>query len=130
MRQLTREEAIADLRKKLEELAGDEHSVCYVAARHGVFCKGFRQWKFHELKELYPQIDRTRPHLTREEFEELADRWQLARQFVLDEPTSCDAQLEETKFQTCKGWDEFTDQRIADFYHDLIGEEVEIRKAG
>lgn len=126
MRTCTREEAIDDLRAALLELSGDEHSICKVAEDRGLFCHGFAQWKLHELKERYPQITRSRPRLSRPEMEDLADRWQMARQFVSDEPLACDVQLHETEFRTCKGWDEFDDDQISRFHLEICDEEIRI----
>ncbi len=126
MKTCTRKEAIDDLRRTLEELSGDEHSVCHVAKAKGLFCRGFAQWKLHELKAQYPQITRSRPHLSRDEMEDLADRWQLARQYVQGEGLACDVQLGEGEFQTCKGWDEFDDEEIARFHLEICGDDVKI----
>ena len=125
-RTITRDQAITELRAVLKKMAGDEHSICFVAAQKGVFCRGFAQWKFHELKEQYPQIVRTRGRLSRAQLERLADSWQLARQFVHGTDVACDTQLDEEEFQTCKGWEEFSDGEIAGFYSELCGEDVEI----
>ena len=126
MRELTRREAIDALRTALLAVTGDEHSVCKVAKEKHLFCRGFAQWKLHELRDQYPQITRSRPHLTREEMEDLADRWQMARQFVTHEPLACDVQVHEGRFQTCKGWDEFDDAQLERFHHELCGEEIRI----
>lgn len=130
MRDLSRSEAIADLRRALLAVAGDEHSICRVAQEKNLFCRGFAQWKLHELKARYPQITRSRPHLTRPEMEELADRWQLARQFAEGEQLACDVQLHEGEHQTCKGWDEFDDRTLERFHEELCGEEVHIVEGG
>lgn len=126
---MTREQAIDAVRTELRQAAGDEHSICFVAARKGIFCRGFSQWRYHELQDQYPQIVRTRRRLTRAQLEELADRWQLARQFVRGTDLACDTQLDEQVFQTCKGWDEFSDEEIARFYEELCGEDVEVIEA-
>jgi len=126
MKTCTRQEAIDDLRQALTQASGEEHSICQVAKEKGLFCHGFAQWKLHELKAQYPQITRSRPHVTRDLMEDLADRWQMARQFATDHHLACDVQLEEGKFQTCKGWDEFDDEQIAHFHEEICGEEVQI----
>ena len=126
MKELTREEAIGHLRDVLVEAAGD-HSLCRVAKEKGLFCGGFAQWKLLELEERYPQIVRSRRRLTRVELEDLADRWQLARQFVFGEDLSCDVQVQEGERRTCKGWDEFDDRELEQFHLDLCGEEIHIR---
>lgn len=126
MRRCTRDEAIGDLRRALVEACGDEHSICRVAQQKGLFCRGFAHWKLFELKARYPQITRSRRRLTRERMEDLADRWQMARQFVKGEELACDVQLHEGRLQTCRGWDEFDDDELARFHAEICGEEVEI----
>ena len=130
MKELTREQAIDALREALLDVAGEEdHSICRVAQERNLFCRGFAQWKLHELRDQYPQVVRSRHHLTREQMEELADRWQVARQFATGEATACDVQLHEGDHRTCKGWDEFDDERLQEFYRELCGEEILIRSA-
>ena len=123
-KKITRAQAIDALRAKLLTLADDEHSMCWVAAKKHVFCGGFSQWKFDELRRRNPAIVKRHPHVSRPELEELADRWQLARQFVQDTPTACDTQAIER--DTCRGWDEFSDEQLAEFHEELLGERVEI----
>jgi len=125
MKELTREQVIADLRRALVAVSGD-HSICQVAKERGLFCGGFAQWKLHELKARYPQITRSRHHLTREKMEDLADRWQLARQFATGEKLACDVQMHEGEHRTCRGWDEFDDETLARFHAELCDEEVKI----
>lgn len=126
MQRWSRAQAIDRLRKVLEAQCDGDRSICFVAARKDISCRGFAQWKVHELKERYPQIARNRPHLTRAEFEDLADRWQLARQFCLGTTLACDTQMQEEHFKTCRGWDEFTDEDLAGFVADLCAETVEV----
>lgn len=126
MRKCTRDEAIGDLRRSLEEWQDEEHSMCEVAARRDLFCHGFAQWKFGELKKRYPQIVRSRPRITRAELEELANRWQLARAWVTGKPMSCDVQAAGEHYPQCRGWDEFDDRQIELFHEEICGEAVEI----
>jgi len=126
MKECTRNQVIEHLREALLRTCDDEHSLCQVAAQKGLFCRGFSQWKLFELKALYPQITRSRPHPTRQEMEELANRWQLARQFVTGEEISCDVQVAEHRFQSCMGWNEFTDEELALFHAEICGEEVQV----
>jgi hypothetical protein len=126
MKTITRSQAIALMRQKCLALVDDEHSLCDVAARLKIMCGGFSQWKFHELKERYDWIVKTRPHVTRKELEDLANRWQLARQQVMDTSLSCDTQQKETLHPVCRGWDTHTNEELARFYHDLTDEEVEV----
>lgn len=130
MRSCTREEAIGDLRKAIESLQDDQHSICQIAAQKDLFCRGFAQWSTRELRERYPQIVRSRPRLTRERLEELANRWQLARQWVTGEPTACDLQAHERCFQQCRGWDEWSDQDLEAFHLELCAEPIAIAPSG
>ena len=126
MRKITRSQAIDDLRESMVALVDDNHCMCDIAAKHHVFCHGFSQWKFGELKERYDWIVKRRPRITRGELEDLANRWQLARQFVLDNNLSCDVQTKEKHHPTCKGWDTFGEGDLARFYAELRGEDVEV----
>jgi hypothetical protein len=124
MKTIQRQQALDDLRAKLLSLTDDEHCTCLVAARLHIYCGGFSQWKYQELKERYGWIVKNRAHVSRPELEDLANRWQLARQFVQGTELACDTQTLE--HHTCKGWDGFSDQDLARFYHELLGEAVEI----
>jgi hypothetical protein len=126
MRQITRSQAINEIRGELMKLVDDEHSICEVAARHNIFCGGFAQWTFYELKKLYPQIVSSRPGVTPHEMRDLANRWQLARQFVTDTAIACDVQLHEKDHQTCHGWNDFTDAELAGFHATLCHADVAI----
>ena len=123
---ITRGQAIDKLRAKMLALVDDEHCMCAVASRLQIGCGGFSQWTFTELKERYDWIVKRRPHITRAELEELANRWQLARQFVQDTLLSCDTQTHEHHHRICEGWEGFSDEDLARFHRELSGEEVEV----
>lgn len=123
---LTRSELVDKLREKLTATCDEEHSICEVAAERGIFCHGFAQWTFTELKRRYPTIVRSRPAITPAEMLDLANRWQVARQTARELPIACDVQLHEGALRTCKGWDEWSSEDLARFYHELTGEEVKI----
>ena len=127
-RHLTRDEAIGDLRRAVERLQDDEHSICRIAAERKMFCHGFAQWTSGELRARYPQIVRSRPRITRKELEDLANRWQLARQRVTGEPTACDVQQHERNYAQCRGWDDFSDAELAAYHLELCGEEVAVER--
>ena len=124
VRHVTRDQAIGDLRAALEKLQDERHSICQVAAERNLFCHGFAQWTFGELRARYPQILRSRPSLSRHDLEALANRWQLVRQSVQGTSLSCDT--EALEHRSCKGWDEFSDQELANFHREICGEEVKI----
>lgn len=128
-RSITRTEAIALLRARCLALVDEEHSLCEVAARLHVLCGGFSQWRSDELKARYDWIVRRRPRVTRKELEDLANRWQLARQFVLDTPLSCDTQQQEKLHPVCRGWEGHSDEDLARFCRELTGEDVAVRPA-
>ena len=50
----TRQQVIEDLRHSLHGMVDEEHSICDVAARTGVFCGGFARWTFTELRNRFP----------------------------------------------------------------------------
>lgn len=115
---LSRPELIAALRDELSRRAGDM-SICKLAAQTGIFCKGFRHYSDDELKARYGWIAKKNPQVSRAELEDVADRWQLARQEVLGEKTSCDVQ--QIEHDACGGWDDFTDEDLATFLRELTG---------
>jgi len=123
---VTRGQAIESLRARLTAFVDDEHSLCEVAARLGVFCGGFAQFTFLDLKRRYPMIVHSRPRITPAELKELANRWQIARQQSLHTDLACDTQVREHHLRTCKGWDEWSEADLARFVLDLCGEEVEV----
>ena len=119
---LTRTQAIDLLRQKCAGLVGDEDSLCKVASERSILCRGFSQWTFTELKERFDWIVKKHPRITRDELEDLANRWQVARQFATDKNTACDVQLGETHHRICHGWDEFSEEDLARFCGELTGE--------
>jgi hypothetical protein len=129
-KKVSRDELIDLLRKRCVGLVDEEHSLCEVASRLHIACGGFSQWKFHELKERYDWIVRSRPGITRAALEDLANRWQLARQTVKGTPLSCDTQLTERQHKTCEGWDQFSDRDLERFWNELSGETVEVEAGG
>jgi len=124
MKALTREKAIAAIRRKLLEIVDDEHSMCAIAAEKGIYCHGFAQYTDEQLKERYSWLMRNRPDLKREELEDLANKWQLARQIVHKVPLACDAQ--QCEHDTCLGWDTFDNPTLARFYREILGHEIAV----
>ena len=55
----TRAEAIARLRDALVKLTDDEHSMCQVAAKRGIFCHGFRRWNAREFDRRFRKERKT-----------------------------------------------------------------------
>lgn len=121
-RSISRETAILELRKKLLTLAGDDHSACEVAAQNGIFCGGFNRYTDSQLRQRYAWLVRHDPTISREKLEEIADRWQMARQMVNELPLACDVQRVE--HDTCGGWDEFSNDDLAGYFEQMLGEKV------
>lgn len=119
---MTREMLIDAIRAKLIELTDSEHSMCQVATEKGIYCLGFRKFTDEQLRDKYKWLLRRNPNVTRQELEDLANRWQIARQIVDQVPLSCDAQARE--HDTCDSWDTFDDATLARYYRELAGEEV------
>jgi len=121
---ISRPAVIAALRDELARRAGTDMSICKLASQTGVFCKGFRRFTDEELKERYAWIAEKSPDAPRAELEEVADRWQLARQDVLGAITSCDVQ--QLEHDSCGGWDDFSNEDLALFLRQLNGRNVTV----
>ena len=87
---LSRSGAIDILRDELIKLAGDEASICKVAAEKNIFCRGLHRFSDVELRHRFDWINAKNPRMPRAEMEAVVDRWQLARQEVDNLPTACD----------------------------------------
>ena len=119
---ISRAKAIAILRhnfmKELDASDG-ETSMCKLAAERGFFCNGFARYGDGELRRAYDWIAKKDATATREELEELANRWQIARSEVREMPIACDVQQRE--HDACRGWDEFTNEQLATFVDEVTG---------
>jgi len=124
MRTIKRDEAIRDIRREVLALVEDDHSLCEVAGRLGIFCRGFRQFDDQELFRRYDWIAKRKHVESRPALEVLANRWQLARQFVQNAELACDVQLRDR--DGCDGWDTFNNAKLAQFYKELCAEEVDV----
>jgi hypothetical protein len=102
----------------------EENSICKVAAERGVFCKGFHRYTDEELRKRYDWIVAKNPLMTRDELERIANDWQLAQQEVYELPIACDVQMK--VYDTCRGWNDFTNEQLAKFYYQLTGDEIAI----
>ncbi len=116
---LTREEAIGKLRGRLQKMAGQDHSICQVAAERGIFCRGFRRWHDAEFHERWRAVFGQSTHLSRPQIERLADLWQLSEQIRCGVGLACDAQT--VAPGACRGWNEFSDDTLAGFCSEVLG---------
>jgi hypothetical protein len=122
---ISRPQIIDLLRAELLKRAGNEVSACKVATEQGIFCHGFAQYTDEELRRRYEWISRRRPKMSREELEEIADRWQMARQEVTHTPLACDVQ--QKLHDTCRGWDDFSNDDLVRFYFEMTGTDTVIQ---
>jgi hypothetical protein len=121
---VSREELVVRLRNQLSRFTDIENSICRVAAERGIFCNGFQRYSDEELRQRYSWIAAKRPGITREELEEIANDWQLAQQEVHELPFACDVQRK--VHDTCRGWNDFTNEQLAKFYFQLTGKEIQV----
>jgi len=119
---VTRGEMISLLRSALIRLSDDDKSICRVAAERGIFCHGFARFGDGELRRRFSWLGDRAKTMSRPELEEIANRWQLARQEVADLPLACDVQQRE--HDTCRGWDDFSNSDLARFYFEITGQSV------
>jgi hypothetical protein len=121
---IAREAAVNLLRAELLKLVDEENSICKIAAEKGIFCQGFKRYSDFELRKRYRWIARKDRRYTREEIEDLANRWQLARQDVDELPIACDVQQHE--HDACRGWDDFSNEELGKFIGQLTGRVVSV----
>jgi hypothetical protein len=119
---IARATAIARLRKALAAMTPPGHSTCRAVTDQGVLCRGFRQDSQTELRMRYAaEIDISGK---RGDVERRADEYQHRRQIEEDAPCSCDVQ--QHYYETCRGWDEFTNEDLARFLLEVCGEQVRV----
>jgi hypothetical protein len=117
-----REAAIARLRKALGELTPDDQSTCRAVADRNVLCRGFDQDSLTELRMRYAAaIDISGK---RADVERRADAYQQRRREEEDAAVACDVQ--QRYYETCRGWDEFTNDDLARFIFEIVGEQVHV----
>lgn len=121
---ITRDQAVNRLRAALAAMTDEENCMCKVAADRGLFCHGFRQFTDEQLRERYAWIVRKKPDIARAELEAIANDWQLAQQDVRQLPIACDIQAK--VHDTCRGWDDFTDEQLAGMLKEALGETLRI----
>src|SRR5262245_20117519 len=121
---IAREEAVKLMRAELLELDDQDNSICKSAAQKGIFCKGFQRFSDFELRRRYRWIARKDRSYTRAEVEDLANRWQLARQDVDELPLACDVQ--QVEHDSCRGWDDFSNEELAKFLFQTTGRALNV----
>jgi hypothetical protein len=126
MKEISRHQAIENIRSALWELMDGEDSVCKAVTDRAVFCGGFSQWSFEELKQRFSWYVRYKPGIDRARLERFANTWQRSRQHRPSGRLSCDVPLGRLRNSPCAGWEEFYEADLARFHHELCGEEVQV----
>jgi hypothetical protein len=124
VKKLSRPEAIARIRFRLQKLAGEEKCVCRTAGKLNVFCGGFAAIPDKELRERFDWIVRGHPDATRAEIEELAAIYHEVRRTLTGAELCCDVETRER--MGCPGWNQFDNQDLEKFHRALIGTSIEI----
>ncbi len=119
-----RSEAIAALRTELLKHAKADESLCEVASKEGIFCKGFKQFSDEELFKQYDWMAKKLNITSREDLETYANLWQVSQQQTTGLATACDVQCEE--HDTCNGWDTFNNAKLALFMYQVCHEKVRV----
>jgi len=100
-------------------------SVCQIAAEKNILCRGFHRDTDDELRWRYAAAIPGAPEMSREELESRANAWQLERQQHEGMLLCCDVQF--ACYETCRAWDDFTNEELAHFCGELLGEKVRVR---
>ncbi len=121
---LSRPEAVAQLRTKLQALTDDDHCVCAVASRLGLPCGGFAQYSDEEFRSRFAWIADKRPHATRSELEEAANLYLLGRQEATGAALACDVETRE--HDACAGWNTFDNTALEGLFQKVFGRPARI----
>ncbi|MCM3877794.1 MAG: hypothetical protein NEA02_15415 [Thermoanaerobaculia bacterium] len=127
-RVVSRAWAIRSLREFLLTLTDEDHSMCRVATDRGIFCQGFRKLDDKELRQHFAGIVERRPAVNRWQLEALGNQWELARQTVNRLPLACD--VEQKEHGTCGGWDDLSNEDLARYCGELLGQDVLVTPQG
>lgn len=121
----SRGEAISRLRERLIPMTDEDHSLCQVASEQGIFCRGFRRWNACEFDRRWRDHIGRSTHLSRAQMERYANLWQLGEQVRHRVPLACDA-VQNSGHLPCRGWNEFSNDEIARFCVDVLGQNIEV----
>lgn len=126
-RTITRETAVARIRRQLIAMKEEGKSVCQIAAEKNILCRGFHRDTDDELRWRYAHTIPDGSEISRQELESRANAWQLERQRHEGTLLCCDAQS--MCYETCRAWDDFTNEELARFCQELLGEQVRVAGA-
>ena len=121
---LSRPQVIERIRGALLTSAQPDECACAVAARRGVFCRGFSALSDAQFRKRFDWIAAKRPKASRAELEDLVSRYHLARQEVRGSALCCDVETRE--HCGCDGWNTFDNGSLERAYKDLTGRDAVI----
>ena len=121
---ITREAAIGRIRRALIGMAEQGKSACQIAAEKNILCHGFQRDTDDELRWRYADRIPGAAEMSRAELESCANTWQIERQRREGTLLCCDAQF--MTYETCRGWDDFTNDELARFCRELSSERVQV----
>ena len=121
---ITREGAVALIRQQLIVMQEKGKSLCQTAAERNVLCRGFHRDSDDELRRRYADRIDGAPELSRQELEKRANSWQLERQQHEGARLCCDVQY--MFYETCRGWDDFSNEELSSFCLELLGEQIRV----
>lgn len=121
---ITREVAVARIRQQLIAISEKGKSVCEIAAEKKLFCRGFHRDTDDELRWRYADRIPGALGMTRDELERRANAWHLERQKQEGTLLCCDVQS--MCYETCRAWDDFSNEDLERFCRELSGEQVTV----
>jgi len=121
---ISRETAIARLRVALISLSEEGKSMCRIAAEKNILCGGFHRYTDESLRATYRMLEGA-AGLPRADVEQRADEWQRERTAMEQVRVCCDVQYR--FYETCRGWDDFSNEALSEFLLELAGEQVVVR---
>src|ERR1700720_2431941 len=122
--QLSRPQAIEQIRNVLNALTDDERCACVIAARYGIFCKGFSELSDKEFRQRFFWIVRGHASASRDELEQLASLYHRGRQQVVGATVCCD--VETRDHCACDGWNRFDNATLGRLFQERTGRQVSI----
>lgn len=121
---ITREAAVGRIRRQLIAMKEEGKSVCQIAAEKNILCRGFHRDTDDELRGRYAATIPGVSGMSREELEIRANAWQFERQQHEGMLLCCDVQY--ACYETCRAWDDFTNEQLAQFCGELLGDQVRV----
>ena len=121
---LSRPKALERIREKLTMMTDEEHCMCSVAGRFGIFCGGFRNLSDAELRRRFDWIALRRPEASRQELEKLISLYHVGRQQVAGAALCCDVETRE--HCACDGWNAFDNRALEKLCLELTGRPIRI----